>query len=307
MAAAVSPAATKQALIPRAAGFDIRNADERLGTHGSTLTEFHGVLANTDIFRIIMAGHGWKQVVRWRRSEGICDMIPRRAFINAFLELSSTLTATRLFSRSQVTSAQRRPQAQAQAQTAMQADAQRLTNWSGNLTYSTGSVFYPRSVEEVASLVKRHARLKVLGTRHCFNTIADSPDHLISLKEMNHVIALDAQARTVTVEGGINYGQLCPQLQEKGFALHNLASLPHISVAGACATATHGSGVKNGNPRHGRHRRWSSSSADGTIVSLFEGERDGGAAPGDGREPRRAVGVDEGHIGDSAHVLDATV
>jgi alditol oxidase len=157
-------------------------------------------------------------------------MMPRRAFINTFLEVSSTLMATRLFSRSQT-----------------DANGQRLTNWAGNLTYSTGSVSSPRSAEEVASLVKQHDKLKALGTRHCFNTIADSPDHLISLKEMNRVIALDAQARTVTVEGGINYGQLCPLLQEKGFALHNLASLPHISVAGACTTATHGSGVKNGN------------------------------------------------------------
>src|SRR5688572_8701617 len=172
-------------------------------------------------------------------------MIQRRAFINALLDLSSTLMAAELFSRSQVTLAH--GQNHAQGQTAMQADAKRLTNWSGNLTYSTDRVFYPRSAEEVVSLVKRHDRLKVLGTRHCFNTIADSPDHLISLKEMNHVIALDARAGTVTVEGGINYGQLCPLLQEKGFALHNLASLPHISVAGACTTATHGSGVKNGN------------------------------------------------------------
>jgi xylitol oxidase len=186
-------------------------------------------------------------------------MIPRRAFINAFLELSSTFIATRLFSRGQ-------------AQTAMQADAQRLTNWAGNLTYSTGSVFYPRSAEDVVSLVKRHDRLKVLGTRHCFNTIADSPDHLISLKEMNHVIALDARARTVTVEGGINYGQLCPHLQEKGFALHNLASLPHISVAGACATATHGSGVKNGNLATAV-TGLELATADGTIVSLSK-ERD---------------------------------
>lgn len=164
------------------------------------------------------------------REGGESDMMPRRAFINTFLEVSSTLMATRLFSRSQT-----------------DANGQRLTNWAGNLTYSTGSVSSPRSAEEVASLVKQHDKLKALGTRHCFNTIADSPDHLISLKEMNRVIALDAQARTVTVEGGINYGQLCPLLQEKGFALHNLASLPHISVAGACTTATHGSGVKNGN------------------------------------------------------------
>jgi xylitol oxidase len=64
---------------------------------------------------------------------------------------------------------------------------------------------------------------------------------------MNEVIAIDAAARTVTVAAGITYGQLCPYLESKGFALHNLASLPHISVAGACTTATHGSGEKNGN------------------------------------------------------------
>lgn len=121
------------------------------------------------------------------------------------------------------------------------------TNWAENLTYGTSSVSSPRSAEEVASLVTQHDRLKALGTRHCFNTIADSQHHLLSLREMNRLIALDAQARTVTVEGGINYGQLCPLLHEQGFALHNLASLPHISVAGACATATHGSGLKNGN------------------------------------------------------------
>ena len=42
-----------------------------------------------------------------------------------------------------------------------------------------------------------------------------------------------------------------PATHDAGFALHNLASLPHISVAGACATATHGSGDRNGEPRHG--------------------------------------------------------
>jgi xylitol oxidase len=189
-------------------------------------------------------------------------MIPRRAFINAFLEMSGTLMATRLFSPSQ----------DAQAQTPASAAAARLTNWSGNLTYSTGSVSYPRSTDDVVKLVKQHDRLKALGTRHCFNTIADSRDHLMSLKEMNRVIALDTQARTVTMEGGINYGQLCPQLQEKGFALHNLASLPHISVAGACTTATHGSGVKNGNLATAV-TGLDVVIADGTIVS-FSKEKD---------------------------------
>src|SRR5438046_7367136 len=69
----------------------------------------------------------------------------------------------------------------------------------------------------------------------------------MSSRGLSKVISLDENAKTVTVEGGIKYGELCPWLNDKGFALHNLASLPHISVTGACTTATHGSGVKNGN------------------------------------------------------------
>lgn len=124
---------------------------------------------------------------------------------------------------------------------------EKLKNWSGNLEYSTRNVFYPRSVEEVRKLVKKCTRLRPLGTRHCFNRIADSKDNLISTKELNKVIDLNRNEHTVTVEGGIKYGELAPWLHEKGYALHNLASLPHISVAGSCTTATHGSGVKNGN------------------------------------------------------------
>src|SRR5205823_5059854 len=83
--------------------------------------------------------------------------------------------------------------------------------------------------------------------RHCFNNIADSKHGLLSLRQMDQVVAIDPKAKTVTVESGISYGKLAPYLDSKGFALHNLASLPHISVAGACSTATHGSGEKNGN------------------------------------------------------------
>ncbi|MBX5494677.1 MAG: FAD-binding protein [Bryobacteraceae bacterium] len=122
-----------------------------------------------------------------------------------------------------------------------------LANWARNFTYSTSRLHEATSVEQVRSLVRSQENLKVLGTRHCFNRIADSRHNLLSLKALNDVVALDAAARTVTVAGGITYGQLCPYLESKGFALHNLASLPHISVAGACSTATHGSGEKNGN------------------------------------------------------------
>jgi len=123
----------------------------------------------------------------------------------------------------------------------------KLKNWAGNLDYSTDRLYSANSLDQVRSYVKKQNRLKVLGTRHCFNNIADSTHNLLSLKSMDKVVALEPEARTVTVDAGMTYGQLCPLLHSKGFALHNLASLPHISIAGACTTATHGSGEKNGN------------------------------------------------------------
>lgn len=123
----------------------------------------------------------------------------------------------------------------------------KLKNWAGNLEYSTDRLYSANSLEQVRSYVKKQNKLKVLGTRHCFNNIADSTDNFLSLKPMDEVAALEPEARTVTVDAGMTYGQLCPLLHSKGFALHNLASLPHISIAGAITTATHGSGEKNGN------------------------------------------------------------
>ena len=124
---------------------------------------------------------------------------------------------------------------------------EKLTNWSGNLEYSSQQLTQATSLEQVQDFVRKHQKFKVLGTRHCFNNIADSKDELLSLRQIDQVVAIDAQAKTVTVESGISYGKLAPYLDSKGFALHNLASLPHISIAGACSTATHGSGEKNGN------------------------------------------------------------
>lgn len=127
------------------------------------------------------------------------------------------------------------------------AAAEKLKNWAGNVEYGTANLYSATSVEQAQDFVRKHARMKVLGTRHCFNHIADSTENFLSLRPMNKVIALDTQAHTVTIPANMSYGQLAPYLHEHGFALHNLASLPHISVAGACSTATHGSGEKNGN------------------------------------------------------------
>jgi len=120
------------------------------------------------------------------------------------------------------------------------------TNWAGNLRYHADHVFAPKSVEEVQQIVKQCDTLRALGSRHSFNTIADSLTNQISLAHLES-IEVNEKARTVTLGAGVRYGTLAPVIDAKGFAVHNLASLPHITVAGAISTATHGSGVKNGN------------------------------------------------------------
>ncbi len=122
-----------------------------------------------------------------------------------------------------------------------------LNNWAGNYIYRAGQIHRPDTVAQIQELVQRSEKLKALGTRHSFNDIANSLGDLISLQHFNKIISLDRKHHTVTVEAGVRYGELCQWLDVEGFALHNLASLPHISVAGACATGTHGSGDRNRN------------------------------------------------------------
>lgn len=121
------------------------------------------------------------------------------------------------------------------------------SNWAGNYLYRAVQIHAPETVEQVQELVIRSNKVKALGTRHSFNDIADSSGDLISLERFDKILGLDRERRTVTVEAGVRYGQLARWLHDAGYALHNLASLPHISVAGAVATATHGSGDRHGN------------------------------------------------------------
>tara|TARA_B110000503_G_scaffold117347_1_gene177287 strand:- start:17 stop:1306 length:1290 start_codon:yes stop_codon:yes gene_type:complete len=121
------------------------------------------------------------------------------------------------------------------------------TNWAGNYTYRARAILEPATLSELQQSVATSDRVKALGSRHSFNGIADTAGIQISLARLNRVLAIDHEARTVRVEGGVRYGELAPVLEQEGFALPNLASLPHISIAGAISTATHGSGSLIGN------------------------------------------------------------
>ena len=119
-------------------------------------------------------------------------------------------------------------------------------NWAGNYVYGAEKLHRPSTVEQVQEIVAGAPAVRVLGSRHSFNEIADSSE-LLTLEEMPGNIVFDRAAGTVSYNAGLKYGELVDALGAEGVALHNLASLPHISVAGAVATATHGSGDANGN------------------------------------------------------------
>lgn len=130
----------------------------------------------------------------------------------------------------------------------MTMDAVAGSNWAGNLAYRARGVARPGSADELAEIIARELRIRMLGSRHSFNDLADTEGLLVSLDRLaaeTPVVAPDR--RTVRVSAGARYGDLVPTLEAEGLALANLASLPHISVAGAVQTGTHGSGDRIGN------------------------------------------------------------
>ena len=157
-----------------------------------------------------------------------------------------------------------------------------LRNWAGNIRFSTDRVHHPETVGHVQEIVRNSRQVRVLGSRHSFNAIADSTGDLISLDRLQPVLEVDAQRRQITIDGGATYGKLAPRICEAGFALHNTASLPHITVAGACATATHGSGSRNA-ILGSRVTAMEIVAADGTVRSISradDGDRFAGAVVG---------------------------
>lgn len=150
-----------------------------------------------------------------------------------------------------------------------------MLNWAKNISYRSREIATPESEQELRSLIARSDRLKVLGSRHSFNRIADTDGLHLSLERLPRRVEIDRSRSQATVSADLPYGSFCEFLHQNGFALHNLASLPHISVAGACATATHGSGV--------RHRNLASAvaalrmiSSDGSPLRLTRADEDFG-------------------------------
>jgi xylitol oxidase len=146
-------------------------------------------------------------------------------------------------------------------------------NWARSHTYRAGSLLQPRTIEELQEQVAASSRLRALGSRHSFTDLADTSGDLVTIAGIDPRIEIDTDERTVTVGGGIRYGDLATVVHEAGWALHNLASLPHISVAGAIATSTHGSGDTNGTLA-AAVARLELVTASGELLTLRRGDPD---------------------------------
>src|SRR4051812_6766473 len=148
-----------------------------------------------------------------------------------------------------------------------------VTNWARNITYTAKEFHRPHSLDALRSVVAGSAKARVLGSGHSFNPIADpgTDGVLLSIAGLPPVLEVDTAARTVRVSGGVRYAELARTVHAHGLALPNMASLPHILVAGSVATGTHGSGVGNG-PLAATVREVELVVADGSTVTSGRGE-----------------------------------
>jgi xylitol oxidase len=122
-----------------------------------------------------------------------------------------------------------------------------MQNWSKNVDFNDRGYLQPESLAELQELVRSNVKIRARGTAHCFNEIANTSSYAINLSKMPKTIEVNPETTSVTVAAGLKYGELAPELHYQGWALNNLASLPHISIAGSISTGTHGSGMKNQN------------------------------------------------------------
>lgn len=118
--------------------------------------------------------------------------------------------------------------------------------WAGTHVFTASALVDATTIDEVRRVVAAGGPVRAVGTRHSFNDLADTAGTLVSVTGIPADPVLDEERREVTVGAGTRYGVLARWLDDRGWALHNLGSLPHISIGGAIATGTHGSGHGNG-------------------------------------------------------------
>jgi alditol oxidase len=119
-----------------------------------------------------------------------------------------------------------------------------MKNWGGNLSYGTDQILEPTTIDELSQIIKS-GKVRPIGTKHSFSPVVIGDGKLVSTMGLVFEPFVDEKEAKVTVAANTRFGDLAIYLESRGWALKNMGSLPHISIAGACATGTHGSGDGN--------------------------------------------------------------
>jgi alditol oxidase len=152
-----------------------------------------------------------------------------------------------------------------------------VRNWAGNIAFTAARVHEPTSVAQLGDIVAGAAEVRALGSGHSFNRIADTAGDLVSVARLPGRVAVLPDRWRAVVPAGRRYGDVAGPLHAAGVALPNLPSLPHISVAGAVSTGTHGSGDRN-RPLSASVAAVELVAADGSPLTVRRGEPDFGGA-----------------------------
>ena len=125
------------------------------------------------------------------------------------------------------------------------------TNWAGDQRCAPSTVERPRSEQQligaVLRAVARGEAVRAVGSGHSFTDCACTDGVLIDMSGMQRVLSVDQASGRATVEGGIKLDALGSQLARHGLALENQGDIDRQSIAGAIATATHGTGARLAN------------------------------------------------------------
>jgi FAD-linked oxidoreductase len=169
-------------------------------------------------------------------------------------------------------------------------------NWAGDQRARPAAVATPGSIEEISAAIARAGtddrRVRVVGSGHSFSDIALTDGLQLRLDQLTRVLDLDRSSGFVRVQAGITIRELSARLAEHGLALENLGDVDAQTIAGAIATATHGTGA--------RLRNISAQATELTLV-LADGSTLR-CAPDEDAEAYRAARVSLGALGVIAEV-----
>ncbi|HWU44990.1 MAG TPA: D-arabinono-1,4-lactone oxidase [Bdellovibrio sp.] len=120
------------------------------------------------------------------------------------------------------------------------------TNWAGNIIFKPERISAPSSWSDLKQVIRENRRVKMVGSRHSFNSIAAPEELWLSLKNFHVPLQINAQKNSVELPAGMSLNEANKQLQGFGLAFASIGEIDAQAIAGLTATSTHGTGMNWG-------------------------------------------------------------